>query len=145
MSDTVAAFEQTTRKTYEWLDELDDVLGWDDRQQAYAALRSTLQALRDRLPHVEVAQLAAQLPMLVRGFYFEGWDPNATPVKVRHRDEFLAPIASSLRRERSTPPDEVARAVFQVLRLHVTTGELEDVLRVLPPEIRKLFGEELVG
>lgn len=140
MSKNVTAFERTTIKTYEWLDELAEMLDWGDRQHAYAALRTSLQALRDRLPPDEAVELAAQLPMLIRGFYFEGWNPSATPIKVRDRGEFLAPLHETLQRQQlSTPPEEVARAVFTLLRRHVTAGELDDVVQVLPPEIRELF------
>lgn len=145
MKTTVTGFEKTTVKTYEWLDELAESLGWDDRQQTYTALRATLHALRDRLPVDEAVDLAAQLPMLVRGFYFEGWNPSATPVKVRRLDEFLAPIGDALLRERATPPEEVARAVFALLLRHVTPGEMEDVVRILPPEIAELFGPVPAG
>jgi uncharacterized protein (DUF2267 family) len=42
----------------------------------------------------EVAQLGAQLPMLVRGFYYEGWDPTGKPsLKVRNKEHFMARIA----------------------------------------------------
>lgn len=43
-------------------------LDWQDRHAAYLALRATLHALRDRLTVEEVAELGAQLPMLIRGF-----------------------------------------------------------------------------
>jgi len=61
---------------------------WQDPRKAYQALRSTLHTLRDRLTVDEVAQLAAQLPMLVRGFYYEGWDPTGKPLKVRDLESF---------------------------------------------------------
>lgn len=43
--------------------------------QAYSILRVVLPSRRDRLQVEEVAHLSAQLPMLVRGFFFEGWQP----------------------------------------------------------------------
>lgn len=65
-------FDATTQKTNEWLDEIMFELALEERHTAYAALRGTLHALRDRLPLEETAHLGAQLPMLVRGFYYEG-------------------------------------------------------------------------
>ena len=138
MTRRVVSFEKTVHKTCEWLDELGAELGWDDRQQAYVALRAVLHALRDRLPVNEAADLAAQLPMLVRGFYFEGWRPAGTPVPLRHREEFLAPLVAAIEWRTATPPEAIARAVFRLLRRHLTYGELEDVLQVLPHEIREL-------
>jgi uncharacterized protein (DUF2267 family) len=86
-----------------------------------------------------VAQLAAQLPMLVRGFYYEGWDPTGKPLKDRHREDFLARIESEFRRDEAIDPEQVARAVFALLARKVSEGEIEDVRHVLPAEIRKLW------
>jgi uncharacterized protein (DUF2267 family) len=51
------------------------------RNQSYSALRAVLHALRDRLTVAETAHLSAQLPMLIRGIYFKGWDPTKVPVR----------------------------------------------------------------
>ena len=69
-------FDTTVHKTHVWLNDIMQELGWEDRHKAYLGLRTTLHALRDRLTVEETAQLAAQLPMLIRGLYYEGWDPR---------------------------------------------------------------------
>jgi uncharacterized protein (DUF2267 family) len=135
----LSVFDSTLQKTHRWLKELMDLLEWDDRHKAYLALRATLHALRDRLTIEEAAQLAAQLPMLIRGFYFEGWDPTGKPVKERRVEDFLAHVARELRREDSIDPEPVARAVFAVLATQVTAGEIEDVRQILPVELRHLW------
>ncbi len=61
------AFDTTVHKTNRWLNELNELAGWDSKQKAYLATRATLHALRDRITVDEVAQLGAQLPMLMRG------------------------------------------------------------------------------
>jgi uncharacterized protein (DUF2267 family) len=131
-------FDRTIHKTNIWLKDLMEILGSADRQEAYAALRATLHALRDRLTIEETAQLAAQLPMLIRGFYYEGWDPTGKPLKERHRDEFLARIQRELERY-EIDPEQVARAVFQVVANRISEGEIQDVEHVLPREIRDLW------
>ncbi|TMB45162.1 MAG: DUF2267 domain-containing protein, partial [Deltaproteobacteria bacterium] len=88
-------FDTTLQKTNSWLKELMGILGSQDRHMAYLALRATLHALRDRLTVEEVAHLGAQLPMLIRGFYYEGWDPTGKPLRVRRKEEFLAGSRSS--------------------------------------------------
>ena len=86
-------FDRTLHKTNLWLNDVMQELGADNRHQAYRALRATLHALRDRLTIDEVADLGAQLPMLIRGFYYVGWDPSGKPLRERHREQFLARIA----------------------------------------------------
>ena len=140
MSQTgVTAFDSTIQTTNVWLHDIQDRLGWPESYRAYHALRAVLHALRDRLPVDQAAALAAQLPMLVRGFYYEGWHPHGKPVKERHKEEFLAHIAAAFRDAPVVDPERVARAVFQVLSKHVTSGEIEGVKRSLPTEIRALW------
>src|SRR5918999_2423916 len=89
MSTGLYVFDHTVQVTNEWLKGVERELGAANRHRAYLALRSTLHALRDELVPDEAVHLAAQLPMLVRGFYYEGWDPSRTPVKDRDREDFL--------------------------------------------------------
>jgi uncharacterized protein (DUF2267 family) len=136
----LAPFDSTLQTTNVWLNDILERLGWEDRHRAYHALRAVLHALRDRLPVDQAAALAAQLPMLVRGFYYEGWHPHGKPVKERHREEFLAHIAAAFREDPEVDPERVTRAVLQVLSKHVTGGEIEAVKRSLPTELRSLWG-----
>jgi uncharacterized protein (DUF2267 family) len=136
---SLAPFESTLQTTNIWLNDVLERLGWGDHHRAYHALRAVLHALRDRLPVDQAAALAAQLPMLVRGFYYEGWHPHGKPVKERHKEDFLAHIAAAFRGDPEVDPEDVARAVFQVLAKHVTGGEIEAVKRSLPAEIRSLW------
>lgn len=132
-------FDTTIQKTASWLNELMRLLGWQDRHKAYLALRATLHALRDYLTVEEVAQLGAQLPMLIRGFYYEGWDPTGKPLRERSKAQFLDRIRQEFRGDRSIDPEQVARVVFTVLAKHVSAGEIEDVKDILPDEIRDLW------
>jgi uncharacterized protein (DUF2267 family) len=72
------AFDSTLKKTNGILKQIERSYSWpkERRNQSYAALRVVLHTLRDRLTVEEAAQLSAQLPLLVRGIYFEGWDPS---------------------------------------------------------------------
>jgi uncharacterized protein (DUF2267 family) len=135
----VDVFDRTLHKTNIWLKHLMQLLATDDRHAAYLALRATLHALRDRLTVEEVAQLGAQLPMLIRGFYYEGWDPTGKPLKVRDREQFLARITRELRDGDRLPPERVATAVFTVLSARIAEGEIEDVKHMLPADIRDLW------
>jgi uncharacterized protein (DUF2267 family) len=139
MSQTgLPAFDATLHATNAWLKDVMEELGCEDRAEAYHALREVLHALRDRLPVGETAALAAQLPLLLRGVYYEGWHPAGKPVK-HHKDAFLAHLAGALHERLRAQPEEVARAVFRVLARHVSHGEIEAVRRALPADLRALW------
>jgi uncharacterized protein (DUF2267 family) len=130
-------FDTTLQKTHSWLNELMQLMDWQDKHKAYLAMRITLHALRDRLTVPEVAQLGAQLPMLVRGFYYEGWRPDGAVLTMRHKDEFLAPIAAHFGSEDKA--ERIARAVFAVVAGRIAKGEIENIEHVLPKQLRALW------
>jgi uncharacterized protein (DUF2267 family) len=134
-------FDSTVHQAHQWLQDVMHEMGWQDRQRAYLALRGTLHALRDHLTVDEAAQLSAQLPMLIRGLYFEGWDPSRVPVRERHREQFLGHVAEAFRGTRPVNAEHMARAVLKVLARRITAGEAEDVRRMLPDDLKALWPE----
>lgn len=136
----VDVFESTLQKTNVWLKDLERRLRTDDRPRAYAALRSVLHALRDCLPVDETAKLSSQMPLLMRGIYFDGWKPRRKPL--RHtRTSFLAAIRECLRSQSGLDPALAARAVLAMLESHLSEGEVAHVRRVLPAELREFWSE----
>jgi uncharacterized protein (DUF2267 family) len=131
-------FDKTLQTTNTWLKEIGEQIG-PDRQRCYQALRAVLFSLRDRLNPDEAAHLAAQLPILVRGIYYEGYRPAGKPERIRSRDEFLQKIGEYLKPVRPLGADEAARAVFKVLDHYIDPGEISEVKQALPQDIRTLF------
>lgn len=134
-----APLEGALHTTNAWLNELADELGWEDQHQVLRALRTVLHALRDRLPLAEVADLGAQLPTLIRGFYYEGWNPSHKLGPGQPREVFLADIAPAVAGNPFASPERVVRCVVKVLERHVSSGELGDVKHVLPAGVRALL------
>jgi len=102
-----------------------------------------LHALRDRLSVDEVAQLGAQLPIFIRGVYYEGWNPAQTPVKSRGKELFLRQVRQAFAHTKNPDVDEehVTRAIFRVLCKHVSKGEIDQVKAMLPRELREFWPE----
>ena len=137
---TYDIFDGTLQKTQIWLNELMTALDWENHpHKAYLALRTVLHALRDRLTVEEAVQLGAQLPMLVRGFYYEGWTFKGKPHKERHKEDFLAHIKDAFKEDVTVRPESIARAVFTVLARHTSQGEIDDVKHLLPKALHELW------
>jgi uncharacterized protein (DUF2267 family) len=133
-------FDGTVQKTQIWLNDLMSELGWENHpNKAYLALRTVLHALRDRLTVEEAVQLGAQLPMLVRGFYYEGWTLKGKPHKERHKEDFLAHIKDAFKNDVTIRPESIVRAVFKVMARHTSKGEIEDVKGMLPKVFQELW------
>jgi uncharacterized protein (DUF2267 family) len=135
----VDSIDRTVQKTKRWLAELETHLGTDDAEAAWRINRAYMHVLRDRLTIQEAAQLAAQLTHLLRGVYYEGFDPDRAPEKYRDRDEFLARVARLAQLDDPAEAEDAVRAVTRVMRDHISAGELDDVLSQLPGEIRSLL------
>jgi len=138
-STTISAFESTLQTTNEWLHELNEQVGRDDSQQAYRMLRAVLMALRDRLTVEEATDLGAQLPMLVRGVYYEGWNPSKNPARERTQEAFLNHVAENLADLADGDPEQATRAVLQLLAGHISAGEVEHIKANLPTDVQALW------
>ena len=137
----LSVFDSTIHQTNAWLKALGEDLKSDDRHRAYLALRVTLQALRDRLPPELAVHLGAQLPMLVRGFYFEDWQMAKTPTSARHKDDFLTPIEWTFRQDPDADIERIAKAVFALLTRELDHGEIRKVISALPRDLKALWPE----
>jgi len=81
--------------------------------------------------------------MLVRGLYYEAWDPSREPSRVRHQQEFFDLVSAELKEHNELrDARRVTRIVFGVLAKHLSPGETEKVLLTLPEELRELWVSE---
>jgi uncharacterized protein (DUF2267 family) len=129
--------ESTTQKTHEWIARIAESMHMEKRD-AYKSLRAVLHTLRDRLPLDLAVHFGAQLPMLVRGLYYEGWEPSKVPIKMS-RQEFLDSVRGKIVADRVIDPAETVQNVLAVVASHVGNGELEKVMHSFPPDMQSLF------
>ncbi|MEU8184953.1 DUF2267 domain-containing protein [Micromonospora sp. NPDC049044] len=136
----ISAFESSLDKTNLILKDIEDAYGWpkDRRNQSYAALRTVLHLLRDRLPVDESVEFAQQLPVLVRGIYFDGWVPSDVPIKL-NRDDFLYEVRQGFPYDAEGGPERVTQVVLDTLRRHVTQGEWQDVKDTMPADLATMM------
>lgn len=135
----VQLFDETIHVTNVWLKDIMEWLHTDDRHLAYRALRSVLHALRDELDPELAVHLGAELPMLVRGFYYEGWRPSRTPAGDRHIQAFYDRIAGEMQGYPNADPVRLTGAVFDLLAARIAGGEIRKVARSLPRDLREMW------
>lgn len=135
-------FDKTIQTTHIWLQEIMEDLG-DDRQVAWHSLGAVLHALRDRLPADLSAHLGAELPLLVRGLYYDQYQPTKQPDVTRSIETFLERVKEGLVNIRPVDSLDATRSVFRVLAHHIDLGQSAKVREALPKEIQALWPESV--
>lgn len=131
-------FDKTIQTTNIWLDEVMADIG-PDRQVAWKVLSVVLRKLRDRLPVELSAHLGAQLPLLVRGAYYDQFEPAKQPTRCDTMEEFCTEVGEWLRDTRPVDPRLAVRSVFAVLSRHLPEGQIVKVQESLPKNIRQAW------
>ena len=134
-------FEKHVEESYRWINEITLALDNENRPDlAYHALRGVLFALRDRMVPVEVFQLSAQLPLHIRGIFFEGYTLKNKPHKY-HKTEFLEFIENELGPNNPHTALEAFEAVLKTLYNHISLGELRDIYATMPKDLQAIWDE----
>lgn len=131
--------DHSVHLTHEWINELAGRLDWSSKRSALRLMRVILHRIRDHLLVDEVAQFSAQLPVMIRGYFFEGWVPKDTPIKERHGEDFIAFIAHQMSDTAEYRGREDITCVFDLLNARISRGEVEDIRASLPQDLRDLW------
>jgi uncharacterized protein (DUF2267 family) len=136
-------FDKQCKETLTWVYDVAGRTAYPEREDwAFNALRSVLHAIRDRTTIEEAFHLAAQLPVLLRGYYFEGYRPSGKKIKM-NAGQFFIRIRKDLGPSNELTPEEAFSAVLKVLYEHVSIGEIEDVKHSMPKDIVNIWEQEL--
>ena len=137
------AFQNTLKHsvevTNEWVNELDEAFGWEDKNRSFRVMRAVLHELRDMLLVDEAAQLSAQMPLFIRGLFFEEWNPSKATAKSHDKQAFLARVVSGVANEKIGSPEKAVSAVFTLLNSKISAGELNDVRDNLNAAMQKIW------
>lgn len=131
--------DRSLASTKEWLGDVREDLHFEQEEDAYQALRAVLHVLRDRLSVEQAADLAAQMPLMISGVYYDGWRPAGKPVKIRSTEEFISMVAENLPESRRQDALRITKGVLRTVGKHVTKGEMDDVKSNMPESLRELF------
>ena len=132
--DVFGPAEQTA---HEWLGTVARHLSTEDPRHAYRVVRAWLHTTRDRLTVDAAAHFAAQLPLVWRGLFYDGWLPQQVPVKY-DAEQFLLTVAEeaglSLAEARSA-----AAAVTAALAELTSADQVGHLLAALPKDLREVL------
>ncbi|MDD4616580.1 MAG: DUF2267 domain-containing protein [Alphaproteobacteria bacterium] len=131
-------FDKTLQTTNLWLKDIMDELG-PNKQRAYHALAAVLHALRDRLTPEMAAHLSAQLPMLVRGIFFDQWHPAKHGKPMRSREEFIEHVSEGLKNMGPVNVEDSIKSVFRTIDHYIDPNEIEKVKGTLPQHIKEMW------
>jgi uncharacterized protein (DUF2267 family) len=129
-------FDKTIHTTNIWLRDIMEEIG-PDRQVAWRVLGVVLHKLRDRLPLELAVHLGAQLPLLVRGVYYDQFDPKVLPAGWSSMDDLVDEIASWLSDTRPVNAKAAVDAVLEVLSRYIPPGQIVKVQNALPRQVRQ--------
>lgn len=136
-------FDRSLAKTNLWLKELMKDMKWENRERALSALRASLHALRDILPLQEVIHLGAQLPILIRGVYYESWHYSPKPLRLKTIGEFYElvrdKLGSGANKYSTEELRKFTRAALHIITKHVSAGEMYEVKSNLKEKLRDLI------
>lgn len=141
MTTEITTLNHTLEETQQWLTRLTEIGPFETEKQAYSHLRAVLHALRDRLTVEEATHLASELPMLVRGFYYEGWRPALAPNEEETQAEFFDKVRASLSAQWASDEDlrPGTEAIFRLLDERLEDGQIRHVRNQLPGDIDALW------
>lgn len=134
----LSVFDSTVQKSNLWLNDIMDELNWNSRQRSYLALRAVLHTLRSCLAVEDAAHFSAQLPMLIRGIFYEDWSPTSRGERI-HKEEFLFRIRSYFKDDLQIDAEPIVRAVFSMLAGKLPAGEINKIKGNLPADIKELW------
>ena len=129
--------ESSTQKTHEWIGSIAAAAHLEKRN-AYKALRAVLHSMRDRLPLDDAVHFAAQLPIFLRGLFYDGWEPSKVPVKMS-RAEFLESVQQKIVSDQVIDPLRITHAVFAVIMSFIGIGEMDKIKHCFPKDMQTLF------
>lgn len=137
-------FNRDARMGNEFVHRLAVRLGDEENlERASRILRSVLRVLRNHLTFDESLHLMAQLPMILKGLYVDGWLITEHNRIIYTIDDFVSEVISEegsySSRDFTTRGEAIhaIRIVWETLADYVSEGELDRILAVLPPAVRK--------
>ncbi len=130
-------FSDSAHQAEIWVMELSEYLHCE-RRQAYDCLRSVLHALRDSIGQKAMADFSSHLPPLVRGIFYENWQPeHVRPCSGRL--EFIANVQKRSGMTTGIDSEQAARNVFKLLDHRLNPPVIREIKRAMGSSLEPLW------
>lgn len=134
---SMRSMDRTIQTAMEWMHGIKDELKWDDDDRIYNATKAVLQAVRDRMPVEKAVQFSAQLPVIMKGMYFDQYDPTGKPLTIRSREEFFELVRSNF--VGNLDAEDAVKGVMRGLHRKMPDEAFNDIRNAFPENLRDLF------
>jgi uncharacterized protein (DUF2267 family) len=139
-------FEEWTHKGNEFIKEVSNEMEIEDNRSTLRIIKAVLHSLRDRLTAFEAKDLVAQLPMLLKAVWCDGWIPGKIPDKsIKKKEDLFERVLYSSEivplkdLENVEDAKKAVIAIFSVLKRHLSQGEIDDIATQFPEDIKVLW------
>ena len=142
MLNEIRALKKTNDHTIIFLKKMMNTGEFRSPDHAFVVLRATMKALRDRIGPGEAFHLGGQLPALLRGYFFEGYDmTNVKKVQGTSRgvNQFMGEVKDYIDQYDFMDLEKVVPIALNVLLQSIDQGEADQIVNQLPTEIQNLF------
>jgi uncharacterized protein (DUF2267 family) len=140
-------YEIYAQEANKFINEVASELGNTDREQAQRITTTVLHAIREILTPEESMHFISQLPMMIKAVYVNGWHLEKKN-RIRTMDQFIQFLMSENPRSAgfdfgdTETAKEKTKAVFNVIKQHVSVGELKDIIQQFPQPLVELWSLE---
>jgi uncharacterized protein (DUF2267 family) len=135
----IKAVQKTLAESQEWLQDLMNAYDFEDEEEALVLVRATLKTIRDRITHTEAYHLGTQLPALLRGYYYEAWDPDKTPLNFETSDGFISAVRNFLVGHDNIDLEMAVPEVMKIIFDKLGQGEANHVRQNLPSQVQEFL------
>jgi uncharacterized protein (DUF2267 family) len=122
---TMNIFETVNAEARVWMRAVMSEGGTTDAETSLKVMAEGLRAIRERLTVEEAAQLGAHLPLLVRGIFFEAWDPGAHGAQ--SKTEVLGMLGRRCSGGESATSADVASVLFRVVKARMMSADAREL------------------
>ena len=128
-------FEKSLKKTYAWLDDLTKELGYENNKETYLLFKAVVQSIRDILTIERAIHLGEQFPMIIKGFYYENWNPFKNEINDKKMYTFLALVSKKYQGHKVVDSVGDISITLHFLSKKISKNEIKEIEAIIPQEI----------